>query len=594
MPEHEQRPPEIFAFSDEQAPQVAYFSMEVALDARIPTYSGGLGILAGDALRAAADLRLRMVGVTLLYRKGYLRQHLDFDGNQTESDVEWSPADHLERLDAETTVQIEGREVKIHAWRMVIEGVTGAEVSVILLDTDVPGNSDWDRTLTDHLYASDQRYRLAQEIVLGLGGLAMLKQLQWHGNLVYHMNEGHSALLALGLLQRHLQAQGQSQPDEATLEWVREQCIFTTHTPVPAGHDVFPLDLVGQVLSPDEFRLLREAGCCETDTLNLTYLALRFSRYINGVALRHGEISADMYPNYPIHSITNGVHAVTWTCDCFAELFDQQVPIWRLDNRYLRYAVGVSLEHIQQAHAGAKQELLAEVARRTGIKLDESVLTIGFARRATAYKRADMFLEDLDRLRQIAKQVGPFQVLYAGKAHPRDEEGKHMIRRIFAAAKALSGDVPLIYLEEYDMDLAKQMVSGVDLWLNTPLKPHEASGTSGMKCALNGVPSLSVLDGWWVEGHIEGVTGWAIGSESIQPGDEAAERESMYQKLEQVILPMFYGAPREFAKVRRYCITINGAFFSTQRMVAQYEISAYDPAHRVTEQPYEPTPVYMA
>lgn len=594
MNDFEQRSPEVFAFADERQPDVAYFSMEVAINSQIPSYSGGLGVLAGDALRAAADLRLRMVGVTLLYRKGFFRQHLDLDGNQTESDVDWNPADHLEALPAEATVQIEGREVKVHAWRMLIEGVTGAKVSVILLDTDVEGNSDYDRTLTDHLYASDQRYRLAQEVVLGLGGLAMLKALGWHGNLVYHMNEGHSALLALGLLHRHLEAQGQTDPDAAAIDWVREQCIFTTHTPVPAGHDVFPADLVKQVLGEDEYHLLQDSGCCETDSLNITYLALRFSRYINGVALRHGEISASMFPNYPIHSITNGVHAATWTCDCFAELFDQHVPIWRLDNRYLRYAVGVPLADIQKTHAGAKHALLAEVARRTGIELDESVLTIGFARRATAYKRADLFLEDLDRLRRIAKEVGRFQVIYAGKAHPNDEPGKELIRKVFAAAKALSGDVPIVYLEEYDMDLAKTMVAGVDLWLNTPLKPHEASGTSGMKCALNGVPSLSILDGWWAEGHIEGVTGWSIGSDSSQAGDENTERESLYDKLERVILPLFNGAPLEFARLMRYCISINGSFFSTQRMVAQYEISAYDPAHQVAEQPYEREPVYMA
>lgn len=593
MNKFEQRPPELFS-NPEGEPDVAYFSMEIALDAQIPTYSGGLGILAGDALRAAADLRLRMVGVTLLYRKGYLRQHLDFDGNQTESDVEWNPADHLELLPAEAKVQIEGRDVKLHAWRMLIEGVLGATVSVILLDTDVEGNTEWDRTLTDHLYANDQRYRLAQEIVLGLGGLTMLKALEWHGNLVYHMNEGHSALLALGLLHRHLEAQGQAEPNDAAIDWVREQCIFTTHTPVPAGHDVFPEDLVKQVLGEDEHRLLQSSGCCETNSLNMTYLALRFSRYINGVALRHGEISASMFPNYPIHSITNGVHAVTWTCDCFAELYDQHVPIWRLDNRYLRYAVGIPLEDIQKAHAGAKHTLLTEVAKRTGIELDEAVLTIGFARRATAYKRADLFLEDLDRLRRIAKDAGRFQIIYAGKAHPNDEAGKDMIREVFAAAKQLSGEVPLVYLEEYDMDLAKLMVAGVDLWLNTPLKPHEASGTSGMKCALNGVPSFSILDGWWGEGHIEGVTGWSIGSDSSQAGDEVNERESMYQKLEQVILPMFYRSSAAFAEVMRYCISINGSFFSTQRMVAQYEISAYDPAHRVTEQPYEREPVYMA
>ncbi|MGE5532161.1 MAG: alpha-glucan family phosphorylase [Bacteroidota bacterium] len=592
MNQVEQYAPEVFAFDTAHAPDVAYFSMEVAVNAQIPTYSGGLGILAGDALRAAADLRLRMVGITLLYRKGYLQQHLDPNGYQTETDEQWNPADDLELLPAQVTVQVEGREVKLRAWRTQIEGVTGAVTSVIFLDADVEGNSDYDRSLTDHLYASDQRYRLAQEIILGLGGLAMLQALNWHGNLVYHMNEGHSALLALGLLHRHLEAQGQQDADEAAIEWVREQCIFTTHTPVPAGHDVFAGDLVAQMLGQDEHALLERSGCCQQGRLNMTYLALRFSRYINGVALKHGEISADMYPNYPIHSITNGVHAMTWTCQSFADLYDQHSPIWRLDNRYLRYMVGLELEDIQKAHATAKRTLLEEVKKRTSFGLDEKVFTIGFARRATAYKRADLLFSDLDRLRRIAAEVGPVQVLFGGKAHPSDQQGKEMIERVVDAAKQLSGQVPVIYLEEYEMDLATLFTAGVDLWLNTPLKPHEASGTSGMKCALNGVPSFSVLDGWWLEGHIEGVTGWAIGTD--HPEDDGGEGEDLYRKLEQVIVPMFYQQPLEYARIMRSCISINGSFFNTQRMVAQYEISAYDPAHQVTERPYEREPVYMA
>ncbi|MHB8995625.1 MAG: alpha-glucan family phosphorylase [Armatimonadota bacterium] len=584
--------PDVYAFDTPRAPDVAYFSMEIAIRSEIPTYSGGLGVLAGDALRAAADLQLRMVGVTLLYRKGYLRQHIDPDGNQTESDEQWEPRDFLELLPVRTTVQIEGREVILQAWRLQLEGVTGGLTSVIFMDADVEGNSEYDRGLTDHLYARDQRYRLAQEIILGMGGLEMLRALNWHGNLVFHMNEGHSALLALRLLQRHLQAQGQQEVSDAAIDWVREQCIFTTHTPVPAGHDVYEADLVRQMLGEVEQGLLEDSGCCHDDRLNMTYLALRFSRYINGVALKHGEISAGMYPNYPIHSITNGVHGETWTSKPFAELFDKYMPIWRLDNRYLRYAEGIGLEEIQQAHAVAKRELLAEVQRRTGYGLDEKVLTLGFARRATAYKRADLLFSDLDRLRRLATEVGPVQVLYAGKAHPSDELGKEMIRRVIEAAKQLSGAVPVIYLEEYEMDLGALITAGVDLWLNTPLKPHEASGTSGMKCALNGVPSFSVLDGWWLEGHIEGVTGWAIGTE--HPGDEDVEREALYEKLERVIVPMFYQRPRDWANLMRDCISLNGSFFNAQRMVAQYEISAYAPAHQVTERPYEREPVLMA
>ena len=250
----------------------------------------------------------------------------------------------------------------------------------------------------------------------------------------------------------------------------------------------------------------------------MTYLALRFAGYINGVAMRHGEISTGMFPGYPIDAISNGVHAPTWTSSAFAELYDRRIPEWRRDNFYLRYAVGLSLDEIWQAHAQAKKELLDEVEKRTGQRLEEKVMTMGFARRATTYKRPDLLFSDRERLRRLTQDVGPLQVIYAGKAHPRDEGGKDMIRRVFAAAGDMGETVKVVYLENYDMALGKIICAGVDLWLNTPLRPQEASGTSGMKAALNGVPSLSVLDGWWIEGHVENVTGWSIGNDSATPG----------------------------------------------------------------------------
>jgi len=462
----------------------------------------------------------------------------------------------------------------VRAWRYLVRGILGGHVNVLFLDTDLPENDEWDRSLTQDLYGGDRRYRLAQEALLGLGGVEMLRALGLDSRLIYHMNEGHSALLALGLLERCL---GERSPDEVReedIEAVRSHCVFTTHTPVPAGHDKFDWELVERVLGPRRARLLEAVGCCSEGQLNMTYLALRFSRHINGVALRHGEISADMFPDYPIHSITNGADVAMWTAEPFAELFDAHIPLWRQDNQYLRYALGIPLEAIQEAHRRAKQDLLDEVARRTGQSLSPDALTLGFARRATEYKRADLLFADIERLKRIAQRVGPLQILYAGKAHPRDEGGKRMIREVFEAAAALRGHVPVIYLEDYDMDLAKLLVSGVDVWLNTPLKPHEASGTSGMKAAFNGVPSLSVLDGWWVEGHIEGITGWAIGDRdaSSEPGQEIAD---LYDKLQHTIMPLYYDDPLEFARISRYCIAFNGSFFNAQRMVTQYCKSAY-------------------
>jgi starch phosphorylase len=558
-----------------QPSTVAYFSMEVGLEAAMPTYAGGLGVLAGDTLRAAADLGVPMVGVTLLHRKGYFRQHLDALGNQSETSSIWYPEEFLEPLEPRVLVTIEGRPVHLRAWRYVVEGVLGHTVPVYFLDTALPENSPWDQTLTDHLYHGGERYRLCQEVVLGLGGVAMLRALEHDTVQLYHMNEGHSALLALALLEEQT---GERDPRAATkedMEAVRKRCVFTTHTPVPAGHDQFPLDMAREVLGEERTATLETAQCCLDGTLNTTYLALLFSHYINGVSQRHHEISHDMFPRYPINSITNGVHAVTWTAPAFQDLYDRHIPEWRRDNLYLRYAISISLDEIQQAHADAKRELLAEVKRRTGVRLDPAVMTIGFARRAAEYKRAELLLSDPERLRRIVRQVGPLQIIYGGKSHPRDEGGKAIIRRIFEAASALEDAVPVVYLEEYDMALGKYLCAGVDLWLNSPQKPYEASGTSGMKAALNGVPSLSVLDGWWIEGHVEGATGWSIGDDWEPEGNPEKEIASLYDKLEYLILPMFYGRPSAFAGVMRSVIALNASFFNAERMMLQYLENAY-------------------
>ena len=556
-------------------PAIAYFSMEVGLDPAMPTYAGGLGVLAGDTLRAAADLGVPMVGVTLIHRKGYFHQHLDAMGNQTESPAVWSPEKFLEQLPIRVVVQIEGRAVVVGVWRSLLRGVSGHVVPVYFLDTFLPENGQWDQAITDQLYGGDEHLRLCQEAVLGLGGVPMLRALGHRGMCVFHMNEGHSALLALAALEERMDGRGAGAATPSDLEAVRQTCVFTTHTPVPVGHDHFPLDLVRRVLGDERTTAMVEAKCCSSSTLDMTYLASFFSRFINGVAMSHGEISRGMYPNYPINSVTNGVHGVTWTSEPFRRLYDLHVPEWRLDNLYLRYAISIPLEEIRQSHVQAKEQLLAEVERRSGVRLDPAVMTLGFARRATAYKRADLLFSDLERMRRIARGGLPLQVIYGGKAHPRDEGGKELIRRIFELAAMLKDDMRIVYLEEYDISLAKLFCAGVDLWLNTPQKPLEASGTSGMKAALNGVPSLSVLDGWWVEGHTEGVTGWSIGEGKEPESDASKEAASLYDKLEHTILPLYYERPAEYVRVMRSTIAVNGSFFNAQRMVFQYLRNAY-------------------
>jgi glycogen phosphorylase len=556
---------------------VAYFSMEVGLVSAMPTYSGGLGILAGDTLRAAADMGLPMIGITLLNRKGYFRQHLDKFGNQTESAFNWDPSQFLDPVDVRATVNIEGRQVKIRPWRYQVSGILGHQVSVYYLDTALPENSAWDQTLTDYLYGGDNHYRFCQEIVLGMGGVSILRALGYKNLQAYHMNEGHSALLILSLLEEEMEKQHFCSVTRACADDVKELCVFTTHTPIPAAIDQFPLDMVHRVLGEERTTNLVSAACFKDSTLNMTFLGLCFSHYVNGVSMRHEEISQDMFPNYPINSITNGVHAVTWTSNPFCQLYDRHIPEWRRDNLYLRYIVSVPEQDIQAAHTLAKMELIAEVEKRSGVKLNKSAFTIGFARRATGYKRASLIFSDLNRLRRMVSTTGPIQIIFGGKAHPRDDGGKEIIRSIFKDAELLKDVIRVVYLEEYDMEIAKFICSGVDLWLNTPQKPQEASGTSGMKAALNGVPSLSILDGWWIEGHVEGVTGWSIGEDWGLESNPERDIDSLYNKLEFVILPLFYGRPLAYAWIMRNSIALNGSYYNTQRMLSQYVKNAYFP-----------------
>lgn len=555
--------------------RVAYFSMEITLDPTMPTYAGGLGILAGDTLRSAADLGVPMVAVSLLHRKGYFRQHLDKQGNQSEGPAAWSPEKMLEAMKPVASVTIAGRQVRVRAWRYLVEGITGHVVPVYLLDTAIAENNTFDQTLTDHLYGGDAYYRLCQEVVLGIGGVGILPKLGHHHISSYHMNEGHSALLSLALVEQRLGGRPLHSASEDDLAAVRHKCVFTTHTPVPAGHDQFPLDVVRNVLGAEPTQALERIGACPNAVLNMTQLALHASRYINGVAMRHGEVSRSLFPQYPIRAITNGVHALTWTASPFQRLYDRHIPEWRADNLYLRYAIGIPVAEIREAHAQAKKTLMQYVLSRTGQQLDQDMMTIGCARRAATYKRADLIFRNRDRLKWIAKNVGGLQIVFGGKAHPHDQGGKDLIRRIAEHARAVEDAIKVVYLEDFDWQVAPLLYSGVDLWMNTPKRPQEASGTSGMKAALNGVPSLSIMDGWWVEGCLEGATGWPIADRPGSADDEAYEAGSLYHKLERTILPMFYGNPDAYGRVMRGTIAVNGSFFNAQRMVSQYLANAW-------------------
>jgi starch phosphorylase len=571
--------------------KVAYFSMEIALSEEIPTYSGGLGVLAGDTIRSCADLNVKVVAITLLHRKGYFRQRLNERGGQSEEPETWPVDRFLEPQEARVTVDIEGRPVEIRCWRYLVRGVGGAEVPTYLLDTDLSGNTPEDRRLTDSLYAGDERHRLRQEVVLGIGGVKMLRALGHHHLDRYHLNEGHAALAILALLEERHGDPPRAHPElDARIEEIRKSCVFTTHTPVPAGHDKFPMDVARQVLGERRTRWL--ATVAEGNVLNMTDLALEGSHFVNGVAMRHGEVSKGLFPEYPIRSITNGIHSPTWAAPPFRDLFDCHIEEWRRDPLSLRYALGIPLEEIWQAHLRAKADLIQRIKRDTDESFDPDTLTIGFARRATAYKRATLVFSDIDRLTRIAKQAGPLQLVFAGKAHPRDAEGKKLIRQIYAARESLRGHVNVAYLPDYGMKLGRLLCAGSDVWLNTPIPPLEASGTSGMKAALNGVPSLSVLDGWWIEGCVEGVTGWAIGTDGGGGGhrhqtiSNRRAANSLYDKLERAVVPCFYRDRERFLEIMRNAIALNASFFNTQRMVLQYLSDAYleQPDARVTRE----------
>ncbi|MBI3898895.1 MAG: alpha-glucan family phosphorylase [Gammaproteobacteria bacterium] len=555
-----------------QEPRVAYFSMEIALHPDIPTYSGGLGILAGDTMRTAADLELPMVAVSLVSRAGYFRQTIDADGHQVEHPEPWDPARAASPLDAKITVPIEGRQVWVGGWLYELAGSRGGIQPVVLLDTDLNENTAADREITHTLYGGDAAYRLKQEIVLGIGGVRLLRAFGFRVR-HYHMNEGHSALLTLELLRQSAYAPEAIRPGEPSYDIprVRKLCNFTTHTPVDAGHDKFSYDLVNRLLGGYlDIGLVKSfAG---NDVLNMTRLALSLSEYVNGVAQRHAEISRQMFPGYGVRAITNGVHPLTWTHPSFVKLFDTHVPGWCHEPELLVRASRIPDEALWQAHTEAKRDLIAQVRARSGVTLDPQLPILGFARRMTGYKRPDLLFTDIARLKRIA-ELQPFQIILAGKAHPHDDGGRQLIERLHADIRALAGIVPAVFLPNYEMTLAQSIVAGVDVWLNTPQCPLEASGTSGMKAAINGVPSLSVLDGWWIEGCLEGVTGWAVGDGNSRNGDDG---QSLYDKLERTVLPLYGDVTRAaWIAVMKGAICKNASYFNSHRMMRRYVTEAY-------------------
>lgn len=548
--------------------RIAYLTMEIGLRAEMHCYSGGLGLLAGDVARSAAELGMPMVFVTLLSRQGYVRQILDNDGQHDAPDP-WNVGDWCRALDVRVSLPLAGREVWVGAWLHELSCGEGT-VPVLLLDTDLPENDPQDRSLTDRLYGGDAEHRLRQEAVLGLGGERLLRALGLRLT-HYHLNEGHAAFLAAALLQRHARADSEASLPRHDPAPVRKACVFTTHTPVAAGHDCFRYEDVERVLGAalDVSALRPYAG---DDVLNMTRLALNLSGYTNAVARQHAQTARAMFPGHTIHAITNGVHPSQWVHASLAALYDTLAPGWRRHPEALFRAEELDDEALWRAHGEAKAALLAQVRSLSGVTLDPDLPVLGFARRMTGYKRADLLFSDVERLCSLAA-AQPFQVVMAGKAHPNDDEGKALIAHLMQWAHRLDGRLRLVFLPGYDIDLARVLVAGCDVWLNTPVPPMEASGTSGMKAAFNGVPSLSVMDGWWVEGCEDGITGWRIGAPD--GSDPAAHAASLYERLERDVLPCYANDRSAWARIMKQAIGRLAPQFNSHRMLRDYASAAY-------------------
>lgn len=542
--------------------KIAYFSAEIGISSGLPTYSGGLGVLAGDHIKAAADCRLPICAVTLLYKEGYFKQRVDEEGNQSETYPRFDPSQVMEKLPVNLTLPLQGREVHIQAWQYTYRGIDGAQVPIFLLDTDVPVNTDADRHITMRLYSGDKNHRIMQEAILGFGGIRLLETLGIDQIETYHMNEGHCSFLTLELLRKF-------NGDEQA---VRDRCVFTTHTPVSAGHDHFALERCKNLLDgliPDDLKL---PAMVQNSRLHMTELGLYFSRTANGVSKLHGSVAREQFPQFTIDHITNGVYHNYWVGKPFRELYDQVFPGWRQNPELLLQVDEIPDEEILAAHNSLKNFLLGYANSQRQKALAQNVLTIGFARRAASYKRARLIFRDMDRLERIA--TGRLQIIFAGKAHPRDDHGKEILHDIVARANQLFGKVKIVFLENYNMWLGRLITSGVDVWLNTPVRPREASGTSGMKATLNGIPNLSIMDGWWSEGCEDGVNGWSIGGD--ENSSDQADADHLYRRLENDVIPLFYDQPDQWVKIMRAAIK-TGVRFTAHRMISEYREKLYHP-----------------
>ena len=541
-------------------PEIAYFSAEIGISSSLPTYSGGLGVLAGDHIKASADAGLPMVGVTLMYKEGYFKQHLDSEGIQTESYPSFDLNKDLVKIPEKFTIALRERDVSIQVYRYIYKGENEHLIPIYFLDTDVDENAEDDRIISNRLYSGGKNRRILQEALLGFGGIKLLDILGYKNLHTYHMNEGHCSFLTLALLDKY-------NGDENK---VRSMCHFTTHTPVPAGHDQFSLSRCRNLLFnllPDQLQL---PSWTKKNRLHMTELGLHFSRTANGVSELHGEVAQNQFPSFPIDYITNGIYHPYWLGNTFNDLFNSKIEGWKTKPEKLLDINHITDDELEYAHMAQKSFLLDHVNSLSDIKFSDEIFTIGFARRAAQYKRAGLIFSDIDKLLELGN--GKIQIVFAGKAHPKDDLGKEIIREIISVSEKLKDSIKIIFIENYNMKLGRMITSGVDVWLNTPLRPNEASGTSGMKAALNGVPNLSILDGWWAEGCEHGLNGWAIGSPDLF--DDSLDAKSLYELLEKEVIPTFYNDKKKWCEMMR-CSIATAVSYTAHRMINDYYSKFY-------------------
>ncbi|OGK61385.1 hypothetical protein A3G65_01565 [Candidatus Roizmanbacteria bacterium RIFCSPLOWO2_12_FULL_37_7b] len=559
---------------------VAYFSMEMMLESDIPIYAGGLGVLAGDLLRSCADLKVPAVGMSLVYSGTVFAQMIEPDGSQQFKEVDWRKLDQLTRLPEKIVMKINGRDVSIACWRYDIVGFDGFVVPIYFLDTDFYENDDWSRLITRNLYAQQGDLRIAQEVVLGIGGVKMLRKLGYNNIKTYHMNEGHCSFVALELL-----AENEYKDDK-----VRKLCSFTTHTPIPEGHDVFDYDLAYQIAG--DYLPWHIKDLASADRLHMTKLGMSLSKTKLAVSKKHEKVSNHILPGYDIKSVTNGIHHRTWISPYLQDLYEKYIPGSLKDPSKLKNSETlIPDDELWRAHLESKRELLHYVNKHlTSIDtrqerenpnpadcFDENILTIAMARRPVEYKRPLLFYHDLERLMRIGK--GKIQIIQCGKSHFADEISQKIVHEIIRISKKCRTAIKVVYLENYSPRIARFLVAGTDIWLNTPIQPLEASGTSGMKAAMNGVLNFSVPDGWWIEGYkMRPDAGFVIGEEIKGLDAEFnndKDADSIYEVLEHVIIPTYYNNRKEWTHRMKQAIAL-GSYFNTHRCIREYQTIAWN------------------